>query len=296
MTQFILILSCPDRPGIVAAVSEFLVSQNMNITQSNQFGASETNCFFMRIGFDSVSKSGGSKNEGSAPKLTYLQQVFEKIAVKFNMEWQIYDTAIKPKALILVSKFDHCLVDLLYRARVNALNIDVAGVFSNHEDTRHLVEREGIPFHVQSVSSDQPKSKAQAEQKLHELIKATGTQVIILARYMQVLSAAFSESYAAQIINIHHSFLPSFKGAVPYSRAFERGVKMIGATAHYVTGDLDEGPIIAQNVAPVRHDMSVAKMVTVGREVEQHVLAEAVSLHCERRVLINGNKTVAFNN
>lgn len=287
MTQFILSLSCPDKPGIVAAVSEFLVAQNMNITESNQFGAPETNRFFMRIGFSAVQ---------SKPDVSSLEKSFDAISTSFAMDWQIFDTAIKPKALILVSKFDHCLVDLIYRARVNALSIDVVGVFSNHEDTRHLVERENIPFHYQPVNSKQADSKLEAENKLHTLIKETGAELIILARYMQVLSKEFSEQYACQIINIHHSFLPSFKGAVPYSRAFERGVKMIGATAHYVTSDLDEGPIIGQNVAPVRHDMTVEKMITVGREVEQQVLADAVSMHCERRVLLNGHKTVAFNN
>ena len=285
MPQFILILSCPDKPGIVAAVSEFLLAQNMNINESDQFGAPETNCFFMRLAFSPLSKP---------PALADIEKAFAPIAKKFAMDWHIYDAAAKPKTLILVSKFDHCLVDLLYRTRIGALNIDIQAIVSNHDTARHVVEREGLAFHHHPIDAKDKASKQESERKLHALIKETGAELIVLARYMQVLSAVFCEQYSGQIINIHHSFLPGFKGAAPYSQAFERGVKMIGATAHYVTNALDEGPIISQNTAAVRHDMSVEKMVSVGREVEQQVLANAVALHCERRVLLNGNKTVVF--
>ncbi len=285
MPQFILILSCPDKAGIVAAVSEFLLAQNMNINESDQFGAPETNCFFMRLAFSPLA---------TPPALADIEKAFAPIGEKFAMDWHIYDAAAKPKTLILVSKFDHCLVDLLYRTRIGALNIDIQAVVSNHDTARHVVEREGLAFHHHPIAAKDKTSKKESEQKLHALIKETGAELIVLARYMQVLSAVFCEQYAGQIINIHHSFLPGFKGAAPYSQAFERGVKMIGATAHYVTSALDEGPIISQNTAAVRHDMSVEKMVSVGREVEQQVLAHAVALHCERRVLLNGHKTVVF--
>ncbi|MGC6475163.1 MAG: formyltetrahydrofolate deformylase [Parvibaculales bacterium] len=282
MTDFVLTIACPDRPGIVAHVSDYLSQNGMNITESHQFGSPETKRFFMRVGFESL---------GSNPDLKFMAKDFAPISDKFDMQAKFYDMAEKPKALVLVSKFDHCLVDLLYRTRVGALNMEIAAVFSNHLDTQKLVEQEGIPFHHAQVDKQ---TKAAAESEIRELIARHDSELIILARYMQVLSADLARDFPGQIINIHHSFLPSFKGAVPYSRAFERGVKMIGATAHYVTENLDEGPIIAQNVAPVRHDMTVEKMVLVGREVEQQVLANAVDAHINHRVLINSHKTVVF--
>ncbi len=282
MTDFVLTISCPDRPGIVAHVSDYLSQNGMNITESHQFGSPETNRFFMRVGFEAV---------GAATDLAQLDKAFAPIGVKFDMQAKFHDMAAKPKALVLVSKFDHCLVDLLYRTRVGALHMDIAAVFSNHANTQKLVEQESIPFHQAQVNKE---TKAAAENEIRELIETHEVELVILARYMQVLSADLARDFPGQIINIHHSFLPSFKGAVPYSRAFERGVKMIGATAHYVTENLDEGPIIAQNVAPVRHDMTVDKMVLVGREVEQQVLASAVDAHINHRVLINGHKTVVF--
>jgi len=285
MTDYVLNLVCPDKPGIVAAVSSFLCAQNMNITQSSQFGDADTKRFFMRVGFEEANKKRDRKD------IEKLKEAFAPLGEDWAMDWQIYDMAQKPRALILVSKFDHCLVDLLYHTQAKTLNMNIVGVFSNHETTRHLVERENIEFHYQAISQE---TKSESETYLRRLIDEAGAELLILARYMQILSPSFCDSMAGQIINIHHSFLPSFKGAVPYSRAYERGVKMIGATAHYVTGKLDEGPIIAQNVAPVRHDMDVAHMVKTGREVEQTVLIEAVAAHIERRVLLNGHKTVVF--
>lgn len=282
MTDFVLTLSCPDRPGIVAAVSDFLFNNKMNITESHQFGALETQNFFMRVRFETT------ETEMSA---TALEGGFTPIAEMFEMSWRLYDMSHKPNALILVSKFDHCLVDLLYRTRTGALNMNIAGIFSNHEINRPYAEREGIPFTFFEVNKD---TKSESEHLLRKLVSEQNIEFLVLARYMQVLSGDFTADYPGQIINIHHSFLPSFKGAVPYSRAYERGVKMIGATAHYVTANLDEGPIISQNVAPVRHDMTVEKMVTVGREVEQQVLADAIAAHTERRILLNGHKTVVF--
>ncbi|MDD9841313.1 MAG: formyltetrahydrofolate deformylase [Alphaproteobacteria bacterium] len=293
MTIYVLNLVCPDKPGIVAAVSSFLCAQNMNITQSNQFGDADTGRFFMRVGFEKTKEKTKDKanKKQTQTDIEALKSAFAPLGENWAMDWQIYDMAQKPRALILVSKFDHCLVDLLYHTQAATLNMDIVGVFSNHETTRHLVVRENIDFHYQAISAE---TKSESETYLRRLIDETGAELLILARYMQILSPAFCDNMVGQIINIHHSFLPSFKGAVPYSRAYERGVKMIGATAHYVTSKLDEGPIIAQNVAAVRHDMNVAQMVKTGREVEQTVLIQAVAAHIERRVLLNGHKTVVF--
>jgi formyltetrahydrofolate deformylase len=282
MTQYILTLSCDDKPGIVAAVTGFLFNANMNIAESNQFGDPDTGRFFMRVGFTSTDKNGD---------LESLHSDFTAIAEPFGMQWQIHDIFEKTRAIVMVSKFDHCLVDLLYRCRTDMLKMDIVAVVSNHEMTRHLVEREGIPFYYRPVTAD---TKAAAEAELETLIGEHDGNLIILARYMQILSEDFADRHAGQIINIHHSFLPSFKGSVPYSQAYNRGVKMIGATAHYVTASLDEGPIISQHVAPVRHDMTVNDLVKTGHEIEQSVLARAVAAHTEHRILLNKQKTVVF--
>ena len=282
MSEFILNLSCPDRPGIVSAVSSLLFTLGFNIRESHQFGDIETKRFFMRVSIES-GKADNSKSQ--------LESEFNAIARQFDMTWRVHDIADKPRVLLMVSRFDHCLVDLLYRSEIGSLNMTIVGVVSNHEDARERVEAAHVPFHYWPVT---PETKLENETKLKKLITTENVELIVLARYMQVLSSEFTSQYPDHIINIHHSFLPSFKGAVPYSRAFERGVKMIGATAHFVTSDLDEGPIITQGVADIRHDMSVNDLIDVGRDVERRTLAQAIKLYTQRRVLRNGLKTVIF--
>lgn len=286
MKSHTLLLSCTDRPGIVAAVSSFIHQKGLNILESSQFGDPETGRFFMRVAFTAAAADRQAEFDRRD-----FEQSFTGVAEPFGMDWQLFDMSQKTPAIIMVSKFDHCLVDLLYRCRTGALKMDIAAVVSNHETARHLVDREGIAFHHIPVSPD---TRAEAEAGLRKLIADTGAELIILARYMQILSADAADGLPGRIINIHHSFLPSFKGAEPYSQAYRRGVKMIGATAHYVTANLDEGPIIAQQVVPVRHDMSVEDMITAGREVEQSVMAKAVGAHTEHRILLNEGKTVVF--
>ena len=282
MSEFILNLSCPDRPGIVSAVSSLLFTLGFNIRESHQFGDIETKRFFMRVSIESR-KTDNSQSQ--------LESEFHVIAKQFDMTWRVHNKADKPRVLLMVSRFDHCLVDLLYRSEIGSLNMTIVGVVSNHEDARERVETAHVPFHYWPVT---PETKADNEIKLKNLITSENVELIVLARYMQVLSPEFTSQYPDHIINIHHSFLPSFKGAVPYSRAFERGVKMIGATAHFVTSDLDEGPIITQGVADIRHDMSVNDLIDVGRDVERRTLAQAIKLYTQRRVLRNGLKTVIF--
>ena len=282
MSEFILNLSCPDRPGIVASVSNELYQRGFNIRESHQFGDLEAERFFMRVAVESAA---------SFVSLDTFNESFGATAQAFNMTWRVHDKSIKPRVLLMVSKFDHCLVDLLYRSEIGSLEMDVIGVVSNHEDARERVQTSGIPFYYWPVS---PETKGANEAKLNALIASEHIELIVLARYMQILSPEFAAQYPDRIINIHHSFLPSFKGAVPYSRAFERGVKMIGATAHFVTGDLDEGPIITQGVADIKHDMNVSDLIDVGRDVERRTLAQAIRLYTQRRILTNGIKTVVF--
>ena len=284
MKKFTLLISCIDRPGIVATVSSFLYETGLNILESNQFGDLKTGRFFMRVAFTTADPADDVKKKE-------LQDKFKDISEKFEMDWQLFDMNLNTPAIIMVSKFDHCLVDLLYRCRIGTLNMDIAAVISNHDTARELVDREGIPFHHIPVSTD---TKQDAEAQISKIIAETGAELVILARYMQILSPEMANSYPGQIINIHHSFLPSFKGAEPYSQAYHRGVKMIGATAHYVTPNLDEGPIIAQQVVPVRHDMSVEDMIGAGQEIEQSVMAKAIRAHTEHRILLNEGKTVVF--
>ncbi|HAK98788.1 MAG TPA: formyltetrahydrofolate deformylase [Rhodobiaceae bacterium] len=284
MKKFTLLLSCIDRPGIVAAVSSFLHHTGLNILESNQFGDLKTGRFFMRVAFTTADPTVDVKQ-------MELQEKFKEISEQFEMDWQLFDMNINTPAIIMVSKFDHCLVDLLYRCRIGTLKMDITAVVSNHDTARELVDREGIPFHHIPVSTD---TKQDAEAQISKIIAETGAELVILARYMQILSPEMANSYPGQIINIHHSFLPSFKGAEPYSQAYHRGVKMIGATAHYVTPNLDEGPIIAQQVVPVRHDMSVEDMIGAGQEIEQSVMAKAIRAHTEHRILLNEGKTVVF--
>lgn len=284
MKKFTLLLSCLDRPGIVATVSSFLYETGLNILESNQFGDLKTGRFFMRVAFTTADPADDVKKKE-------LQDKFKDISEKFEMDWQLFDMSLNTPAIIMVSKFDHCLVDMLYRCSIGTLNMDIAAVISNHDTARELVDREGIPFHHIPVTAD---TKQDAETQIRKIISETGAELVILARYMQILSSDMTNSYPGKIINIHHSFLPSFKGAEPYSQAYHRGVKMIGATAHYVTPNLDEGPIIAQQVVPVRHDMSVEDMIGAGQEIEQSVMAKAIRAHTEHRILLNEGKTVVF--
>lgn len=284
-SEFILTLSCPDTSGIVAEVASFMANNNLTIKESNQFGDSETNSFFMRVKVLSII----DKNKID---LNQIRNSFINIAKKRNMNFNIYNNNDYPKIVIMVSKFDHCLMDLLYRVKTGELKAEIAAIISNHTYTENLAKSYNIPFHHIEVDKD---NKIQAEKSLEKIILKYNIEAIILARYMQILSKEISEKYSSKIINIHHSFLPSFKGASPYKQAYKRGVKLIGATAHFVTSDLDEGPIIEQDVARVTHATSSSDMIAAGRDVERIVLFRAVKYYIERRVLLNKNKTIVFN-
>lgn len=284
-TEFILTLSCPDTSGIVAEVAGFMAEQKLTIKESNQFGDSETDSFFMRVKALSISNNDNID-------ISDIRKDFEVIAQKRQMQFNVYNTSIIPKIIIMVSKFDHCLVDLLYRVKTGELKAEIAAIISNHSDTEELAKSYSIPFHLIKVNRG---NKKDAEKSLESLIAKYNAEAIILARYMQILSKEISDKFSSKIINIHHSFLPSFKGASPYKQAYKRGVKLIGATAHFVTSDLDEGPIIEQDVARVTHVTSPADMVAAGRDVERIVLFRAVKFYIERRVLLNKHKTIVFN-
>lgn len=280
-TSFILTLSCADRPGIVAAVTTELAALGANIAESNQFWDRETGTFFMRLAFtapDGMGKDG-------------IERALKPAIERFDMRTELVDQGKKKKLLVMVSKFDHTLLHLLYQIKVGWLDAEVAAIVSNHEDSRRTAEFEGIPYHLLPVGKD---NKAAQEEQVIALFKETGADLVVLARYMQILSDRFATRLYGQIINIHHSFLPSFKGAKPYHQAHERGVKLIGATAHYVTPELDEGPIIEQETARVTHAMTPDDLIAVGRDTESRVLARAVKLHLENRVMLNGRKTVVF--
>lgn len=283
--ELILTLSCPDTFGIVAEVASFMSEQGLTIKESNQFGDSETDTFFMRVKALSI-------NSGHEIDVTKIKNLFNIIAIKRNMIFNIYNTAETPKIIIMVSKFDHCLMDLLYRAKTKELKVQIVAIISNHSDVQNLAKNYNVPFHFVEVNKD---NKNIAEKSLEKLIHKYDAEAIILARYMQILSKEISDKYSGKIINIHHSFLPSFKGASPYKQAYKRGVKLIGATAHFVTSDLDEGPIIEQDVARVTHSTSSFDMVAAGRDVERIVLFRAVKSYLERRVLLNKHKTIVFN-
>ncbi len=278
---FILTLACEDRPGIVAAVTSELAGLGGNIAESSQFWDRHTNRFFMRIAFTIAADVGKDDVERA------LKPSFER----FGMKAGLVDAGRKPRIIVLVSKFDHAMLHLLYQINVGWLDADVVAIVSNHEDSRRTAEIEGIPFHHWPVTKE---TKAEQEAKLVDLVRSTGADLVVLARYMQVLSDSLSKRLYGKVINIHHSFLPSFKGAKPYHQAHERGVKLIGATAHYVTPDLDEGPIIEQETERVSHALSPDDFVAVGRDIESRVLARAVKYHLESRVMLNGHKTVVF--
>ena len=280
MTDFVLTLLCPDRPGIVHAVSGLLVQWDGNILESQQFDDQAEDRFFMRVRF---AVEGGTVES--------LREAFVPVADRFGMTWEMYEATAPYRTLILVSKQSHCLNDLLFRWSNSSLQIDPVAIVSNHRDCEAMAASYGVPFHHIPVT---PESKADAEAQLLGLVDSLGVHLVVLARYMQVLSDDTCRQLEGRMINIHHSFLPSFKGARPYHQAFDRGVKLVGATAHYVTADLDEGPIIEQDVLRVHHGYDAAELASAGRDVESQVLSRAVRWHAESRVLLNGHKTVVF--
>ncbi len=278
--SYILTLSCADRVGIVHAVTGFLAQEGANITEAAQYNDAGTGLFFMRMRFD----CGGASTTG-------LGEAFAPLADSMGMKWGLYSAQDRLPALLMVSRLGHCLNDLLFRYRSNLLPLDIRGVVSNHRDYYQLAASYNIPFHHIPVTAG---TKEQAEQRLMDIVDSEKIELVVLARYMQVLSDDLCRKLDGRAINIHHSFLPSFKGARPYQQAYERGVKTIGATAHYVTAALDEGPIIEQDIARVDHTMGPDRLTEIGRDIESAVLARAVVWHAERRVLVNGMKTVVF--
>jgi formyltetrahydrofolate deformylase len=278
--EFILTLSCPDKPGIVYAVSSFLVQHSANIIASQQYGTPDDGRFFMRVHF--AVPQPGRTTEG-------LERDFSWVAEAFHMAWRLHDKSERIRTLLMVSRLGHCLNDLLFRWKSGSLPVDLVGVVSNHEDFRDLTRSYKLPYHHIAVTPD---TKPAAEAALMSLIDETKTELIVLARYMQILSPEVCKRVEGRMINIHHSFLPSFKGAKPYHQAYAKGVKLVGATAHYVTPDLDEGPIIEQGLMRVDHTYSPQTLAEAGRDVEAQVLARAVTWHAEHRILLNGNRTV----
>ena len=279
--SYTITLSCDDQPGIVAAVATELSALGANITESNQFRDRLSNRFFMRIAVEF--RQPTTKEQ--------VEHAVKPVLDRFGMKADVVDAGRKLKIIIMVSRFDHAMLHLLYQIRVGWLQVEVVAIVSNHEDSRRTAEIEGIPYHVFNITKD---NKAEKEKVLLDLVRETEADLVVLARYMQVLSDNLSTRLFGKVINIHHSFLPSFKGAKPYHQAFERGVKLIGATAHYVTPDLDEGPIIEQETERVTHTMTADDFVATGRDIESRVLARAVKMHLERRVMLNGHKTIVF--
>ena len=277
--ELVLTLSCPDRPGIVHAVSGFLAERECNIIDSQQYGSPRTSTFFLRVHF------------ASTQELEVLRGEFTDLAAAFAMDWQLMATTHRPNVLVLVSRQGHCLNDLLYRWHSGSLPAEIVGVVGNHDDLAPLATGNGVPFHHLPVTDE---TRAAQEQRILDLVDELDVEVVVLARYMQVLSPGVCEALRGRIINIHHSFLPSFRGGRPYEQAYDHGVKLIGATAHYVTADLDEGPIIEQEVARVGHAHSPEALAAVGRDLECVALARAVRWHLEHRVLLDGQRTVVF--
>ena len=280
--DYILTLSCPDTTGIVYHVTGYLFERGCNVLDSQQFGDDSTGLFFLRVHFDAPADT---------QTLEQLCVQFTPIAEKFQMRWNIHDGKSRARLLLLVSKQGHCLNDLLFRWHSGQLAVEIPAIISNHQDFAPLAASYGIPFHYLPITAD---NKAQQENQILQIVEREQIDLVVLARYMQILSPALCESLRGRAINIHHSFLPSFKGAKPYYQAHERGVKLIGATAHYITPDLDEGPIIEQDVARVEHSMNPDLLTAAGRDVESQVLARAVRWHVENRILLNGHKTVVF--
>ncbi len=280
----ILVASCPDRVGITRAVSSFIYDYGAGITQSDQFSESGTERFFMRYEFQGFTQA--------LPDIESMREAFRPVAEAFEMNWALHDALVKPRVLLAVSRIGHCLNDLLYRWQNGDLAVTVVGVVSNHQELRSSVEWHGLPFHYLPISKE---TRRQQENSIVRLVEDENVDLMVLARYMQILSPDLCQQLEGRVINIHHSFLPSFKGAKPYHQAHQRGVKLIGATAHYVTSDLDEGPIIEQDVHRISHSMSSQEVVRVGSDIECRVLARAVKWHCEHRVLLSGHRTVVFN-
>lgn len=279
--RYALRVACPSIRGVTAAIASYLYESGCNISDSAQFDDADTDRYFMRVSFQSQ----------EARALEQLRDGFAPIAEKYQAEAEFFDEAVKRKVILMVSRFGHCLNDLLYRWRIGSLPIDIVGVISNHMDYQRVVVSHDIPFHRIKVTKE---NKAAAEAEQMRIMEESGAELIVLARYMQVLSDEMCRKMSGRIINIHHSFLPSFKGANPYKQAFERGVKLIGATSHYVTADLDEGPIIEQDIVRITHAQSAEDYVSLGRDVESQVLARAIHAHIHGRVFIDGNKTVVF--
>jgi formyltetrahydrofolate deformylase len=278
----VLLIDCPDRKGLVAGIANFLYSHNANILHADQHQDAGLNLFLMRVEWDLTD---------FALDDTQFRAAFAPIAAQFQMRWRVAYSAAKTRLCIFVSKYDHCLVDLLYRYRSGEFNCTIPLVISNHPDAREIVEFYGIPLHVVPVTAE---TKQAAEQQQIALMREHEIDLVVLARYMQVLSPTFVAAYPERIINVHHSFLPAFIGAKPYHRAHERGVKLIGATSHYVTEVLDEGPIIEQDVIRVSHRDSLEDFIATGRDLEKIVLSRAVRWHCDQRILVYGNKTAIF--
>ncbi len=285
MTEFVLTLSCPDRPGIVHAVAAYLHEAGCNVLDSQQFGDRIAGRFFMRVHVETV--------PGTPVSYDSLHGGFTTVAAEFALEWELHDTAIQPRVLIMVSKAGHCLNDLLYRRAAESLRIDIPLVVGNHPDLAPLAAAHGVPFEHVPVDNE-PLSAQRAEGHLLDLVSELSIDLVVLARYMRILSPELCAKMAGRIMNIHHSFLPSFKGARPYHQAHAHGVKLIGATAHYVTADLDEGPIIEQEVARVDHTSTPEDLAAIGRDAERVALARAVRWHAEHRVLLHGRRTVIF--
>ncbi|KRE78797.1 formyltetrahydrofolate deformylase [Arthrobacter sp. Soil763] len=280
--EFVLTLDCAESPGIISSVSKFLLDHGCNIIDIKQFGDRQEQHFFMRVHFVS---------SGNAPSAEALRQDFTPVAGEWAMNWRLEPHGRKQRILVMVSKYGHCLNDLLFRARTGELPVEIVAVVSNHRDHEDLVGWHGIPFHHVPVSQA---TKPEAEATLLSLVDTYQVELVVLARYMQVLSDNLTARLAGKAINIHHSFLPSFKGAKPYHQAYERGVKTVGATAHYVNSELDEGPIIAQQVIEVDHTYTPADLVTVGRDAECKALTNAVRWHSEGRIILSGNRTVVL--
>ncbi len=281
MSKYALTVTCPSTRGIVAAVANYMTDNGCNITDSAQFDDAQTGNFFMRVSF----------NSEKGVSLEDLNEGMKTTAESFGMDYAFHDENVKAKVVIMVSRFGHCLNDLLYRWRIGALPIDIVAVISNHMDYQKVVVNHDIPFHCIRVTKE---NKPQAEAAIMSVVEDNDADLIVLARYMQILSDEMCQKMSGRIINIHHSFLPSFKGANPYKQAYERGVKLIGATAHYVTADLDEGPIIEQDIVRITHAQSASDYVSLGRDVESQALARAIHAHVQHRVFLNGNKTVVF--
>ncbi len=280
---YVIKISCPATSGIVAAVTSFLADHGCYISEMAQFDDEVSGSFFMRAVF--------RFNAGFAGEIQQIQDGFVDVAERFEMTWELHDTTEPMRVLLMVSKYDHCLADLLYRHQKGELQMKITAIVSNHLDLRPMAEREGIRFIYLPVTKD---SKAQQEAELLKIVDETKTDLVVLARYMQILSDDLCKQLSGRAINIHHSFLPGFKGAKPYHQAFDRGVKLIGATAHYVTSDLDEGPIIEQEVQRVDHNYTPDALVAVGRDTETVALSKAVKYHLEHRVFLNHDKTVIF--